>query len=296
MRRKGAATVGTVAALSVALAGCTASASTPPIAVTHVHAVDLDDELGAVYVATHEGILRITVDTSAADAVTSSEVGSVERLGEWTGDVMGMARLGDTIYLSGHPAPGASSPANIGVYQADVLGQEIVPLSLDGEVDFHSMTIRDVSGASLALAGIDSASGRVIASRDGGETWTVGAAISARSLSWDVDAQRLFATTEQGLQVSTDGGETFTLVKGAPLLLLISSASAGSPDAYLAGVDVEGYVHTSTDGVTWNSGGLAPALTAAVSVGSEGSLVAAGIQGVYRSTDRGATWVVIVEF
>jgi len=31
-------------------------------------------------------------------------------------------------------------------------------------------------------------------------------------------------------------------------------------------------------------------------VGSEGSLVAAGTQGVYRSNDRGATWVVIVEF
>lgn len=288
MRRTGAATVSAVAALSVALAGCTAPASTPPIAVTHVHAVDLDDERGAIYVATHEGILRVTVDTEAPE---------IERLGEWTGDVMGMARLGDTIYLSGHPAPGASLPANIGVFRADVLGEEFTPLSLEGEVDFHSMTIAEGSDASPALAGIDSASGRVITSRDGGETWTVGAAISARSVSWDAKAERLFATTELGLQVSTDVGVTFTPVEAAPLLVFIASGPAdGSTDAFLVGVDVEGYLHTSTDGVTWIEGGLVPPLTAAVSVGRGGSLVAAGIEGVYRSDDRGASWSVIAAF
>ncbi len=299
MRRSGAAAVGAAAALCVVLAGCTSSASEPPIGVTHVHAVDLDDERGAVYVATHEGILRVAVAVTepgaSADAV--AEAGSVERLGDWMGDAMGMARLNDTIYISGHPAPGANSPANIGVYQADVLGQEFVPLSLEGEVDFHSMTVMQGSGASSALAGIDSVSGRVIVSRDGGGTWTAGAAIGGRSVSWDGEAERLYATTEQGLQVSTDDGATFTEVDAAPFLFLIASSPVGtSSEPFLAGVDIEGYVHTSTDGETWVSGGLAPALTEAVSVGSTGSLVAAGVDGVHRSDDRGASWTVIAQF
>jgi hypothetical protein len=293
MGRAKAATVGAVAALSLALAGCSSAPLAPPIVVTHVHAVDLDEERGAVYVATHEGILRVATDSSESDA----EPATVERLGVWKGDIMGMARLDAAIYFSGHPAPGENLPANIGLYRTDVGGQAFTPLALEGEVDFHSMTVGRASGSSWALAGIDSASGRVIVSRDGGVTWSVGAAISARAVSWDSNADLLYATTEEGLQVSTDDGATFTTVETAPPLVLITSTPAGaSTDAFLAGVDLEGYVHTSIDGVAWVSSGLAPPLTSALSVGSGGPLVAAGIDGVQRSDDGGATWTVIAEF
>lgn len=297
MRPVIAGAVGTVAALAVVLAGCTAA--DPPIVVTHVHAVDLDDERGVVYVATHDGILVVTADGIGAEGGGASvaEDGSVERLGDWMGDVMGMARLDETIYLSGHPAAGANIAPNIGVYQANVLDQEFAPLSLEGEVDFHSMTVGGASAATAVLAGIDSVSGRVIVSRDGGQAWAVGAVLGARSLSWDARAEQLYATTEQGLQVSSDDGATFALVEDAPLFVLIASSPAGSsPDAFLAGVDVEGMVHTSTDGAMWISGGIAPAGTEAVAVGRGGALVAAGIDGLHRSDDRGATWTVIAEF
>ncbi len=297
MRPAVAGPIGAVVALVVALAGCTASA--PPIVVTHVHAVDLDDERSAIYVATHEGILRVTAGSTGPEAAGGALAGygSVERLGEWMGDVMAMTRLDDTIYLSGHPAPGADTAPNIGVYQTDVHGREFVPVSLEGEVDFHSMTGAGVPGPTSALAGIDSMSGRVIVSRDGGQTWTVGAVIGARSLSWDARAERLYATTEQGLQVSIDDGATFAPVSAAPPLLLIASSPTGtSSDAFLAGLDIEGVVHTSTDGSTWISAGLAPPGTEALSVGRGGALVVAGIDGVQRSDDRGVTWTVIAEF
>ena len=289
MRQTGAAAALTFAVLSVTVAGCTSPATEVPSAeapfvVSHVHAVDLDQRTGAVYVATHDGVLHVAAD------------GSVERLGAWAGDVMGMARLEDTIYFSGHPALDENLPANIGVYEFDLVGEGFAPKSLVGDVDFHSMTIKESPGGS-ALAGIDSATGQVMVSRDGAVSWMTGASIGARSLSWDTAAEALYATTEQGMLVSRDDGMTFTPVDEAPLLVLVASSPEDeSTDPFLVGVDVDGYVHTSTDGVTWTSIGLAPPLTDALAVGSDGAIVSAGISGVSRSEDRGATWDLIAGF
>jgi len=284
MRRIGVAVVTAAAALSVGLAGCTSPTTETPIIVSHVHAVDLDPQSDKAYVATHEGVLSVAAD------------GSVERIGQWAGDVMGMARFGDTIYFSGHPAPDENLPPNIGVYELSVPIGEFAPISLLGEVDFHSMTIAQSSDG-MALAGIDSATGQVMVSRDGAQSWAAGMPIGARSLSWDANAESLYATTEQGLLVSTDDGMTFTATDSAPLLVLIASSPADvSTEAFLVGIDVDGYVHTSPDGVTWTSIGLAPALTDALAVGNDGSIVVAGIEGVHRSEDRGATWTMMAEF
>jgi hypothetical protein len=278
------AVVTAAAALSVGLAGCTSPTTETPIVVSHVHAVDYDLQRESAYVATHDGVISVAAD------------GSVERIGQWAGDVMGMARFGDTIYFSGHPAPDENLPPNIGVYELSVQSGEFAPISLIGEVDFHSMTIAQ-SPDGMALAGIDSATGQVMVSRDGAETWTTGVPIGARSLSWDSNAERLYATTERGLLISTDDGMTFTAADGAPLLVLIASSPADvSTEAFLVGIDVDGYVHTSPDGVTWTSIGLAPALTDALAVGNDGSIVVAGIEGVHRSEDRGATWTMMAEF
>jgi hypothetical protein len=284
MRRIGVAAVTAAATLSVGLAGCTSPETEAPIVVSHVHAVDFDLQSDTAYVATHDGILSVAAD------------GSVERIGQWAGDVMGMARFGDTIYFSGHPAPDENLPPNIGMYELSVQSGEFAPISLIGEVDFHSMTIAQ-SPDGMALAGIDSATGQVMVSRDGAETWTSGLPIGARSLSWDANAARLYATTEQGLLVSTDDGMTFTATDGAPLLVLIASSPPDvSTKAFLVGIDVDGYVHISPDGVAWPSIGLAPPLTDALAVGNDGSIVVAGIEGVHRSDDRGATWTFRTEF
>jgi len=288
MRMVGAVAVVAATAL---VAGCSTAADAP-IAVTHVHAVDVDDQRGMAFVATHDGVLRVEL----GDPGSAIEPEGVTRLGDWRGDVMGMARLDDALYLSGHPEVGAEGPANIGVYRTDVRGRNFEPVALEGEVDFHSMSVGGVPLKSYGLAGLDSVSGRVMVSRDRGATWTPGAVVAARALSWDARAERLYATTEQGLQVSTDDGVSFTLIEGAPALVLIASSPTGSSSAVLVGVDLEGTVQSSVDGVVWTASGPAPAGTEAISVGRSGTIVAAGVEGVQRSDDAGATWEVVAEF
>lgn len=295
MRRAVVAAASAVTAV-VVLAGC--SAPEEPIAVSHVHAVDIDDLRGAIYVATHEGILRVATDgegpVAAGAAIAQPE--KVARVGEWAGDVMGMARLDDTLYLSGHPAPGSDAPANIGVYEIDVRGRQVEPLALEGEVDFHSMTLGGVALASYGLAGIDSVTGTVMVSRDRGETWSAGASLAARSLSWDARAEQLFATTEEGLLVSVDDGATFSPVEGAPALVLLASSPTGASEPFLAGIDVSGVVQTSPDGLTWTAVGTAPPGADAMSVSRNGALVVAGVEGVQRSDDGGSRWEPVVDF
>lgn len=296
MRTRLVAAVASAATVGVALAGC--AAAQEPIAVTHVHAVDLDEERGAIYVATHEGILRVAAEGDGARAAGAAmaQPAEVSRLGEWTGDVMGMTRLDDSLYLSGHPAPAVDGPANIGVYEIDVRGRNVEALALEGEVDFHSMTIGGVALKSYGLAGIDSATGTVMVSRDRGETWTSGATLAARNLSWDARAEQLFATTEEGLHVSTDDGASFTPVEGAPALLLIAASPTGTAEQLLAGIDVNGVVHTSPDGAAWTAVGTAPSGADALSVSRNGAIVVAGVAGVQRSDDGGTTWGSVVDF
>jgi hypothetical protein len=57
----------------------------------------------------------------------------------------------------------------------------------------------------------------------------------------------VWATTEQGLQRSTDDARSFTVVHGAPVLRLLAAGA----DHSLWGVDLEGYAWRSTDGDAW---------------------------------------------
>jgi hypothetical protein len=113
------------------------------------------------------------------------------------------------------------------------------PLSLVGEVDFHALA----TDGEL-IAGFDGMRG-IRLSRDGGKTWTPGAPIAAAALAMTPGA--VWATTEQGLQRSTDGGKTFGVVEDAPVLRLLAQGS----DDSLWGVDLEGYAWRSTDGTAW---------------------------------------------
>jgi hypothetical protein len=69
-------------------------------AVSHVHGLGADPADGALYVATHEGVVSVDED------------GAAERVSDQA-DYMGFTVTGPGTFLgSGHPAPGSDEPPN----------------------------------------------------------------------------------------------------------------------------------------------------------------------------------------
>jgi hypothetical protein len=103
-----------------------------------------------------------------------------------------------------------------------------------------------------------------------------------------VDPDVLVATTQQGPARSTDGGRTFSLVRDAPLLLLVDWAEDGT----LVGIAPDGAVHTSTDGGSWSRRGQAGGAPQAVEA-ADGERVLVAVDGaVLESGDGGRSFAV----
>lgn len=288
-RASALAALGAVAATALVLGACAPPAGLSPDAfgsapdavvadpgVTHVHALDVDERAGVARIATHYGIYAAElVDDGSAQAA---------RVGEWQGDAMGMARAGDSILFSGHPAEGEPGPANLGVVAFADDGTTSV-IALDGEVDFHAMAAHG-----SRVAGWDSATGAVFLSDDGGATWNTGAVTPIRSLAWAPDGVTLLGTTADGLVASTDGGATFDLVDGAPLLVLLANNEADAALPRVVGIDTEGVIHVSADGREWSAVEESPILPEAIAVTVSGRIAIADTSLALVSDADGRNW------
>jgi hypothetical protein len=199
--------------------------STP---IDHAHGLVVAQD-GTLLVGTHTGIMTVGPD------------GTASRVGRVDDDLMGMTGVPGTgrLISSGHPGASSDMPNPLGLMSSADGGRSWTSMSLAGQVDFHALA----TDGEL-IAGFDGVHG-ILLSRDGGKSWQRGAAIAAAALAMTPGS--LWATTEQGLQRSTDGGRSFSVVSEAPLLRLLASAS----DDSLWAVDLEGFAWRSTDGVAW---------------------------------------------
>lgn len=285
----------TVVSLSV-LVGCSSTtvntdemdALDSPVAVSHVHGVDVDDVRERAVIATHYGLL--SVDLSAAAGPSSPPA----VLGDYRGDVMGFVRVDNRFLLSGHPPAGSGEPANVGILEADLDAREWRALALSGEVDFHAMSHMTVGESSLT-AGIDSATGRVMTSNDGGVSWHKGAVIAARDLAIEPSIASIVATTENGPVISDDLGQTWQSIERAPLLVLVEVGFDTDSERRVFGVDVHGALHVSPNGLEWQSLGVLPIQPDAFGVGESGTIVIVNTQSVMKSRDGGQTWSQIAD-
>ncbi|MGP3933873.1 WD40/YVTN/BNR-like repeat-containing protein [Nonomuraea sp. KM88] len=166
---------------------------------------------------------------------------------------MGFAITGPKTFLaSGHPSPEDVSPEHpphLGLVKSTDSGRTWKTLSEDGSADFHS-----IQPAGGNLYAYDSQTSKVWRSIDGGTTWSKGTEEKVIDLGASAEQpSRVYATTPDGLKVSTNGGLHYSKVTKAPLLSHIDVLAGDA----LVGAGAEGRIHISQDsGKTWSASGL----------------------------------------
>ncbi|MFT4470755.1 F510_1955 family glycosylhydrolase [Arthrobacter sulfonylureivorans] len=268
-----------VAALALLATACTspggaAQNSTPPAnrnPFGHVHGMAADPDTGQVLLATHYGLFDVSTEPA-------------EKLSP-TIDLMGFAATADAghFYASGHPGEGSDLPNPVGLIHSNDGGKTWTPLSRPGESDFHALaTTRD------GIIGFD---GQLRISADGQEWSTVQTSLEPVALAGSPESDIVLATTEDGVQRSTDGGNTWLLPDGAPLLMFTAFADPRTA----VGVAPDSTVHVSRDaGNSWEQTGKvsapAAAITAAVDDAGELRIWVTTDNGVEHSADGGAAF------
>ncbi|WP_181067818.1 F510_1955 family glycosylhydrolase [Rathayibacter sp. AY1C2] len=293
-----------VGAVTVALlSGCatsdraeTGALVAAPAGLEHVHGLGWDPVTGLTYAAAHSGVWVIPTDTLPdtypTSAATSADEGPI---GGRAQDTMGFTITPEGVfYASGHPDPAETSASgpNLGLIRSTDAAATWEPLSLSGETDFHDLATVALTGTATRVYGYDAGSATIRRSDDSGTSWTSTVQLALRDLSTDPERpDRVFATTETGLQVSDDAGITFQPVPDAPALYLVESSAAGA----LVGVDVDGTVWTGSADGGWESHGALTGTPEAFAIvdGEERWVLAADDRGIVASRDYGLTWTVL---
>lgn len=254
---------------------------------THFHGIAVDPrEPGRLYLATHHGLYTVTPD------------GKARRISETPDDFMGFTpHPADpaVLYASGHPTGGG----NLGFIASADGGVSWAKLAdgAGGPVDFHQM---DVSKADpKVIYGVYG--DHLEKSTDGGRTWArVGPApegtvdLAASSM----DADTVYAATQDGLLVSSDSGGHWRAAHGSRLpATMVHVTPSGAIYAFIVGT---GLVYAREPALSWqtvsNSFGGAVLLHLSVAPDQEGLLYAVTLnpetraQALYASRDAGRSW------
>jgi photosystem II stability/assembly factor-like uncharacterized protein len=242
--------------------------------IGHIHGLGVDPNDGALYLAGHYGLFKVT------------SVQTAQRVAGRVQDHMGFTVIGPRTFLaSGHPGEADALP-HLGLIRTTDAGATWTTVSEQGTADFHAL-----QPAGDTLYAFDSQTGRIRASLDAGATWRQGAQEQVIDLAANTaQPDRLYAATPSGLQVSENGGMEFEPMKAAPVLGQLDNPA---PDV-LVGPDVDGRIHTSSDGgKTWRTGGSLPGPASAFTAIDRQRLLASTENGtVYESTNGGTDFTV----
>jgi hypothetical protein len=264
---------------AVALFGCgddsppaIAPSEDPAQEIAHIHGLGVNPADDALIIATHTGLFR------AAPGETTAT-----RIGDRRQDTMGFTVVGPDRFLgSGHPDARDDLPPLLGLIRSDDGGRKWTSVSLMGDADFHVLRAQ-----ADHIYGVDSQSGALFVSSDGGSTWErrsppgalLDIAIDPR------DPERIVASGERGLLLSRDAGASWR-----PLSTRVAGMLAWTDK--LTVVDPEGGVLNASDE---DLGRLRPVgridgQPSALAVHQEVLLVATHDNRVLTSQDHGRTW------
>jgi hypothetical protein len=248
-----------VAALVAATAACGS-----PAAMDHIHVVTVTDD--GVFVGTHNGLWRVSEDATAS------------RVSDESWDIMGLAHDGQQFLASGHPGPAMNAPGNLGLQRSPDAGSTWQGVSLVGEVDFHRLAANGDT-----IAGIDSQTGLLLASVDGGDQW-LGSGAAPFIDAAVLDSGDIVALTPDGRWRSADGGKSWQQAAEATVSPVVLAAAGNG----LVAIDAAGRLLTAVSwDAPWSVADANLEGADAISVHGETIAVVSGDQ-VWISRDGGA--------
>jgi len=245
-----------------------------PHLIGHVHGLGIDPADGTLYAAGHFGVFRI------------DEHGTATRIADRWQDTMAFTVTGPGTFLgSGHPDLREDLPPHLGLIESTDAGETWQSLSLQGGADFHALEV-----VGDRVYGYDATSARLMTTTDR-ESWTSiaeGQFVDIAVVSSRPD--RVVVTTPSGAVREIGLIGTSRLLGAAPRLVWVDA----DPDGRLVGITAEGDLFTAAgpDG-KWKRAGRVPGTPAALEVG-ETAWYAATDEGIFTSTDGGASWTVLV--
>ena len=208
------------------------SASVTDVALSlpldHVHAAVAVD--GGLLLGTHTGVVRV-------DPVT----GTVSTTGESRDDFMGLAGTDDALVASGHPGAGSSLPDPVGLIRSTDGAQSWEPVSLTGEIDFHTLAS---DGNRIAGA---ATTGELLYSEDAGVNWSSLGSAEPTGLAWFQGT--LWLADGSSLWTWKPGDEAPAEKVGTPAVLLAAAPDGSRLWALLR----DGSVVATQDGQSWAS-------------------------------------------
>ena len=252
--------------MAAALVAATAACGNPA-AMDHIHVVSVTDD--RVFVGAHNGLWQV------------SENGPATRVSDQSWDIMGLAHDGQHFLASGHPGPQMDAPGNLGLQRSPDAGATWQGVSLVGEVDFHRL-----AADGDTIAGIDSQTGLLLVSTDGGDRWLGSGAAPFIDVTV-LSSGDIVALTEEGRWLSADGGQTWQQPSESAMTPVVLAAA----DDGLVAVDAEGQFLTATPwDAPWRVVEANLGRPVAIAVHGETIAVVSGDR-VLVSRDRGASFV-----
>jgi photosystem II stability/assembly factor-like uncharacterized protein len=244
-----------------------------------VHGLGVNPADGALFIATHTGLFRVSEGESSA-----------VRVGDNYQDTMGFTVVGENRFLgSGHPDLRTDLPPLLGLIESTDEGRSWEPISLLGEADFHVLRSADER-----VYGYDSSNDRLLVSGDAGRAWEeVERPAPLVDLAADPNnSQHVIAAgasdLSQGLYESRDGGRSWVGIGDQVGLL-----ARPTPERLFL-IDGGGDVFLSSDGGGRfeRRGSIDGQPAAFLGQGADELFVALHDGTIKRSTDGGATWTV----
>jgi hypothetical protein len=247
----------------------------PPI----VGSLTINPADSTLFMATNTGLFRIPEGASKPEKLTG-RLETPDGTGKVSESLVVRFIGPDTLLGSGHPAAGEALPPALGLIRSEDAGKTWTSVSELGTADFHA-----IEPAGPEVVGALFQQSQVLVSRDEGKTWETRAApLPLIGLEVNPRDPRLWiGSTERGIFISTDGGESWRQRDPTPNVRF-----AWADDGTLYRIDPGGPVKVSTDGgQRWEDRGSTGGEPQAMTVGEDGKIYVALIDGTLKVSDDG---------